>query len=244
MPRTLARGTGLVFVHPYDDPARDRRPRHAGAGTAAGCAGPRRAGRFPVGGGGLLAGCATAATALQPGYHGLRRRGRGLSRHGAAAGRPAGLGRRPDHRRRHRRARCRRDAARQLFATWASRCWWCRNTRSRRRSACWRKAPRWSPKAPAPPASPRCWPIPSASPAERVGIGDHRRQHRRAHPVQRAAAQPAARWPAAAPASANPGPARRAGRHRRQDRRHGGNIIEVSHQRLFAASSVQAPSWR
>ena len=35
-------------------------------------------------------------------------------------------------------------------------------------------------------------------------------------------------------------PSRRAGRHRRPDWWPGGNIIEVSHQRLFAAASVQA----
>ncbi len=34
----------LIFVHPYDDLGDDRRPGHAGAGAAAGCARSRRAG--------------------------------------------------------------------------------------------------------------------------------------------------------------------------------------------------------
>ena len=66
-----------------------------------------------------------------------------------------------------------------------------------------------------------------------------------AHPVQRAAAQPAARRPAAAAAHANPRPARRARRHRRQDRR-----LRRQHHRGLAPAAVRRrlrcrrPSWR
>ena len=63
----LAQAEGLVFIHPYDDPA-----VIAGQGTLAlemlaDAAEPLDALLFPVGGGGLLAGCATAAATLRPG---------------------------------------------------------------------------------------------------------------------------------------------------------------------------------
>ena len=62
----LAAAQGLVFVHPYDDPA-----VMAGQGTLAlellEDAPDLDALVIPVGGGGLLAGCLTAATALKPG---------------------------------------------------------------------------------------------------------------------------------------------------------------------------------
>jgi threonine dehydratase len=62
----LAAETGLVFVHPYDDPA-----VIAGQGTVAlemlQDAPDLDALIIPVGGGGLLAGCAVAATSLRPG---------------------------------------------------------------------------------------------------------------------------------------------------------------------------------
>ncbi|HEY8289416.1 MAG TPA: threonine ammonia-lyase [Acetobacteraceae bacterium] len=62
----LAAAQGLVFVHPYDDPA-----VMAGQGTLAlellEDAPDLDVLVIPVGGGGLLAGCLTAATALKPG---------------------------------------------------------------------------------------------------------------------------------------------------------------------------------
>ena len=62
----LARRDGLVFIHPYDDPA-----VIAGQGTVAleilEDAGELDALILPVGGGGLLAGCVAAAAELRPG---------------------------------------------------------------------------------------------------------------------------------------------------------------------------------
>ncbi|WP_376100293.1 threonine ammonia-lyase [Roseomonas sp. CCTCC AB2023176] len=62
----LARRDGLVFIHPYDDPA-----VIAGQGTVAleilEDAGDLDALILPVGGGGLLAGCVAAAAELRPG---------------------------------------------------------------------------------------------------------------------------------------------------------------------------------
>jgi len=62
----LAAEQGLVFIHPYDDPA-----VIAGQGTLAleliEDGGPLDALVIPVGGGGLLAGCAIAAAGLAPG---------------------------------------------------------------------------------------------------------------------------------------------------------------------------------
>ncbi len=64
--RLLARQHGLVFVHPYDDPA-----VIAGQGTLAlellEDAGPLDVLLVPVGGGGMIAGCAAVAAALRPG---------------------------------------------------------------------------------------------------------------------------------------------------------------------------------
>jgi threonine dehydratase len=62
----LAKSEGLVFIHPYDDPG-----VMAGQGTLAlemlQDVAELDALVIPVGGGGLLAGCATAAAALRPG---------------------------------------------------------------------------------------------------------------------------------------------------------------------------------
>ena len=63
----LAKEQGLVFIHPYDDAA-----VVAGQGTVAlemlaDCSEKLDALFFPVGGGGLLAGCATAVATLRPG---------------------------------------------------------------------------------------------------------------------------------------------------------------------------------
>ncbi len=64
--RRLAAEQGLVFVHPYDDPA-----VMAGQGTLAlellQDAGELDALLVPVGGGGMIAGCAVVAAALRPG---------------------------------------------------------------------------------------------------------------------------------------------------------------------------------
>ncbi len=63
--RHLAAAEGLVFIHPYDDPA-----IMAGQGTLAlemlADAPPLDALLVPIGGGGLIAGCAVAAAALSP----------------------------------------------------------------------------------------------------------------------------------------------------------------------------------
>jgi threonine dehydratase len=63
--RHLAATEGLVFIHPYDDPA-----IMAGQGTLAlemlADAPPLDALLIPIGGGGLIAGCAVAAAALSP----------------------------------------------------------------------------------------------------------------------------------------------------------------------------------
>ena len=84
----LARRDGLVFIHPYDDPA-----VIAGQGTMAlemlEDAPELDALVLPVGGGGLLAGCAAAARALAAGHAGVRRGGGGLPGHGAAPRRGA-----------------------------------------------------------------------------------------------------------------------------------------------------------
>jgi threonine dehydratase len=64
--RMLAEADGLVFVHPYDDPA-----VMAGQGTLAlevfEDTGPLDVLLVPVGGGGMIAGCAVVAAALRPG---------------------------------------------------------------------------------------------------------------------------------------------------------------------------------
>ena len=64
--RMLAQEQGLVFVHPYDDPA-----VMAGQGTLAlellEDAGPLDCLLVPVGGGGMIAGCAAVCAALRPG---------------------------------------------------------------------------------------------------------------------------------------------------------------------------------
>ena len=97
------RRTGLVFVHPYDDPA-----VMAGQGTLAlellADAPEIDVLLVPVGGGGMIAGCAAAAAELKPGHRSHRRPGGRLRRVGAAPGRAADRGRRPHHRRGHRRA--------------------------------------------------------------------------------------------------------------------------------------------
>ena len=106
----LAETRQLVFIHPYDDPA-----VIAGQGTLAlellQDAPDLDALVIPVGGGGLLAGCLVAATALKPGIAVF---GVEVETYAAMAQRlagRAGLGRRRHHRRGHRRARHRRDAA-------------------------------------------------------------------------------------------------------------------------------------
>ena len=79
---------GLTVVHPYDDER-----IMAGQGTAAleliEDGGELDLLLVPVGGGGLISGCATAATALCPGCRGRRRRARGRRRHRGARSRPA-----------------------------------------------------------------------------------------------------------------------------------------------------------
>ena len=151
----LALREGLVFVHPYDDPA-----VIAGQGTMAlemlEDAPEIEALVIPIGGGGLCAGIASAVGRTAPGHAGVRRRGRGLPRHGAAPGGPArsASAARPSPRASPCAtwARCRWRSC----GAWASRCCWCPNARSNRRSRCWPKARRWWRKARARRASPPC----------------------------------------------------------------------------------------
>ena len=235
----LAAERGLVFVHPYDDVG-----VIAGQGTLAlellQDVPDLDVLVIPVGGGGLLAGCADRGEGDEAGHRGVRRRGRGLFRHGAAACRRDGRrwAARPSPRASPcaTSARCRSPSS----ANSASKCWWCRNTRSRRRSACWWKARRWWPKAPAPRASRRCSPTPStsatgasASPITGGNI-DARilsnvllRNLLRDGRLLRLHLQIPDRPGVLADIAGKIGDT-------------GGNIIEVSHQRLFAASSVQA----
>ena len=100
--RAMAEEEGLTFVHPFDDEA-----VIAGQGTVAlemlAAAPDLEVLIVPIGGGGLIAGIATAAKALKPGieivgveaalYPSVERRLRGA----------AGAGRRADHCRGHRR---------------------------------------------------------------------------------------------------------------------------------------------
>ena len=88
----LAETEGRVSIHPYDDPA-----VIAGQGTLA----LELLADFPdldalivpVGGGGLLAGCAIAAPRAAPRHRGVRRRGRSLRADGAAPrGQPVEVG--------------------------------------------------------------------------------------------------------------------------------------------------------
>ena len=67
MPSSWRAERQLVFVHPYDDPARDGRARARWRWSCCEDAPDLDALVIPVGGGGLLAGCAVAATALKPG---------------------------------------------------------------------------------------------------------------------------------------------------------------------------------
>ena len=95
----LAEERGLVLVPPYEHPL-----VMAGQGTAAlellEEAPDLDVLLVPVGGGGLIAGCATAAKAIRPGS-GRRRRARGRRRHAPLArGRRAGADPRPAHDRR------------------------------------------------------------------------------------------------------------------------------------------------
>ena len=65
-PARSRRERGATLVPPYDDPADHRRTRNGRAGADRGRRAARRAARA-LGGGGLLAGCVLAATALSPG---------------------------------------------------------------------------------------------------------------------------------------------------------------------------------
>ena len=229
---------GLVFIHPYDDPA-----VIAGQGTLAlemlEDAPALQAMLFPVGGGGMLAGCAGAIRELRPGHRRARRRGRGLPRHGAAPGRPAGFGRRPDHRRGHRRARHRRGPAGPAAA-------------ARHRGAGGAGARGGAGHRPA------------GRGRQAGGRGRRRRRPRRPPRLPRALRRASASAPSSAAATSTPaswptcccatccGTAGILRLHLDIPDRPGvladiatrvaaagGNVIEVSHQRLFAAPSVQ-----
>ena len=86
----LARERNLAFVHPFDDPGRDRRPGHDRRWRS--CA--RRGGTLdaifvPVGGGGLIAGIAAYVKYLYPQVQHHRRRAGGRGQHARLARRPA-----------------------------------------------------------------------------------------------------------------------------------------------------------
>ena len=136
----LAAERGLLFVHPYNDVE-----VMAGQGTVAvellQDAPDLDALVIPVGGGGLLAGCATAAKAMKPGitvfgvevaaYSAMAQR---LAGETVSVGGPTiaeGIAVRDV-------AKCLRHHSRSRRGVLVY-----RSTRSRRQSACWRKAPRW-----------------------------------------------------------------------------------------------------
>ena len=90
--RLLAAEQGLIFVHPYDDPA-----VMAGQGTLAlellADAGELDALLIPVGGGGMIAGCAAVAAALRPGLEVIGVEVEGYASLGQTlAGRPVDVG--------------------------------------------------------------------------------------------------------------------------------------------------------
>ena len=107
----LADAEQLAFVHPYDDPR-----IIAGQGTIAlemlQDAPELDTLVAPVGGGGMIAGCAVAARGLKPDIKVIGVETDELLGDAPAAGRRAGDGGRRHHRRGHRRARHRQDAAR------------------------------------------------------------------------------------------------------------------------------------
>ena len=130
--------------------------------------------------------------------------------------------------------------ARDGPAPGSSKCWSCPNMRWRKRSACWPKAPKSSPKAPAPPGLPPLLAYPERFPGKRVGIAvcggniDARilsnvllRNLLRDGRLLRLHMQIPDRPGVLADIAGQIGGS-------------GGNIIEVSHQRLFASASVQA----
>ena len=109
----LAAGQKLVFVHPYDDPR-----IIAGQGTIAlemlQDAPELDTIVVPVGGGGMIAGCAVAAHGLKPEIKVIGVETLGYSAMRQLLGARAGAGGRRHHRRGHRRARHRQAAARAL----------------------------------------------------------------------------------------------------------------------------------
>ncbi len=230
---------------PVRRPWRDRRPGHAGAGDAAGRAGPGRlvipvrrrrpARRLRRGGAAICSPesrCSASRSKPMPPWR------------SAWPGEPVSVGG-ADHRRGHRRARHRRAPARHHHGAGRAECWWCPSTRSRRRSACWSRAPR-------------------------GGGGCRRRRRRRAAELSRAlprqegrrrrspaAISTRASWPTCCCATccataaccalhaANARPARRAGGHRRQDRRR--SAATSSRSRITACSPARRcrpRSWR
>ena len=86
--RQIAAERDLTFVHPYDDPL-----IIAGQGTLGlemlAAAPDLDVLVVPIGGGGLIAGVATAAKAIKPGHRDRRRPGRGLPVGLSQARRPA-----------------------------------------------------------------------------------------------------------------------------------------------------------
>ena len=211
--RALAGDEGLVFIHPYDDPA-----VMAGQGTLAlellEDAPALDTLVIPVGGGGLIAGCAVAATALRPGIEVI---GVEVSAYAALAQRLAGspvsvggptiaegiavrdIGAAPLAIIRAHVADVvvvPERAVEEAIALLAEGAKLVAEGRGGR--GC-RGAAR----------------LPAAVRGAAGGDPGVRRQHRRANPGQRAAAQPAARRAAAAVADGDSGPARRARRHRR-----------------------------
>ena len=154
---------GLVFVHPYDDPA-----VMAGQGTLAlemlEDAPDLDVLVVPVGGGGMIAGCAVAAAAIKPGIEVIGVEVESLRLAAAGARGPAGHDRRRHHRRGHRRAPYRRELPFAGSGRMCGTCWWCRSGWWRTRSRCSPRGPSRSPRARGRPGSRRCSPIPRASP--------------------------------------------------------------------------------
>ena len=167
----LAARDGLVFVHPYDDPA-----VMAGQGTLAlemledapdldVLRDPRRRRRDD------LRLRRRGRRRCKPGIEIDRRRGRELRLAQPDPGRASRC--RPAARRspkgiavQHIGVNCLPADPRPCAAT----CWWCRSGWSRTRSRCWPRAPSRWPKAPARPGWRPCWRIPARFAGRRVGI--------------------------------------------------------------------------
>jgi threonine dehydratase len=160
----LAERDGLTFIHPYDDPL-----VVAGQGTVALEMLEQQPALdalvVPVGGGGLISGMAIAAKALQPEIEVIGVESTlWCAMHQRLAGLPVAVGGDTIA-----EGLAVRDVGeltlRIARESWSTRSCLSRRKRSSRRSCSWSRSRRRSPRAPAPPASPRCCSTLPASPA-------------------------------------------------------------------------------